>query len=83
MAACACLSHPQLTPVLSRMRNSKILLIGMRALANEIAKNLVLAGIGSLTILDPENVTAEDLGSQFLIQEEHIGMNVSPPRPAP
>ena len=65
------------------MRNSKILLIGMRALANEIAKNLVLAGIGSLTILDPENVTAEDLGSQFLIQEEHIGMNVSPPRPAP
>lgn len=51
----------------------------MRALANEIAKNLVLAGIGSLTILDPENVTAEDLASQFLIREEHIGMNVSPP----
>ncbi|RPB26772.1 hypothetical protein L211DRAFT_835105 [Terfezia boudieri ATCC MYA-4762] len=59
----------------ARMRNSKILLIGMRAIANEIAKNLALAGIGSLTVLDPEVVTEDDLASQFFIQEEHIGMN--------
>lgn len=58
------------------MRNSKILLIGIRAIANETAKNLVLAGIGSLTVLDPDVVTEEDLGSQFFIQEEHLGMNV-------
>ncbi|KAI5806538.1 hypothetical protein DFH27DRAFT_498097 [Peziza echinospora] len=59
----------------SRMRNAKILLIGMRALANETAKNLVLAGIGSLTVLDPELVTEDDLSSQFFVQEEHLGQN--------
>lgn len=58
------------------MRNAHILLITIRALANEVAKNLVLAGIGSLTVLDPDIVTEDDLGGQFFIGEEHIGMNV-------
>jgi ubiquitin-like 1-activating enzyme E1 A len=53
-----------------KIRNANILLITMEALANEIAKNLVLAGIGSLTILDSEPVTASDLGAQFLLSEE-------------
>ncbi|KAK5944666.1 E1 ubiquitin-activating protein aos1 [Knufia obscura] len=57
------------------IRNANILLIGMKALGNEIAKNLVLAGIGSLTILDHENVVEEDLGSQFLITEDDVGKN--------
>ncbi|KAL8953237.1 MAG: hypothetical protein Q9222_000890 [Ikaeria aurantiellina] len=47
----------------------------MKALGNEIAKNLVLAGIGSLTILDDQPVTDEDLGSQFFISELHVGLN--------
>lgn len=72
-----------LTSPTLRMRNSKILLIGMRAIANEIAKNLVLAGIGSLTVLDPEVVTEDDPTSQFFIQQEHIGMNVRPHLPFP
>lgn len=63
----------------SRLRSANILLIGMRALANEIAKNLVLAGIGSLTILDDQLVTEDDLGSQFFISELHVGMNVRIP----
>ena len=55
----------------------------MKALANEIAKNLVLAGIGSLTFVDDELVTEDDLGAQFFISEQHIGMNVrlSPQHP--
>lgn len=57
------------------IRNANILLIGVKALGNEIAKNLVLAGIGNLTVLDSENVTEEDLGSQFLITEEDVGKN--------
>lgn len=48
----------------------------MKALANEVAKNLVLAGIGSLTIIDHEVVTEEDLGAQFFVSQEHIGQNV-------
>jgi ubiquitin-like 1-activating enzyme E1 A len=48
----------------------------MRALANEVAKNLVLAGISSLTIVDDQLVSEDDLGAQFFISEAHIGMNV-------
>ena len=48
----------------------------MRALSNEIAKNLVLAGIGSLTIQDDQSVLEDDLGSQFFVSEEDIGKNV-------
>lgn len=48
----------------------------MRALANEIAKNLVLAGIGSLTIQDSQVVTEDDLGAQFFVSEDSIGKNV-------
>ncbi|KAL8679240.1 MAG: hypothetical protein Q9186_004482 [Xanthomendoza sp. 1 TL-2023] len=58
-----------------KLRSANILLIGMRALANEIAKNLVLAGIGSLTILDDQLVTEDDLGSQFFVSEHHVGLN--------
>jgi ubiquitin-like 1-activating enzyme E1 A len=58
-----------------RLRSAKILLIGMTALANEIAKNLVLAGVGSLTILDHGLVTEDDLSSQFFIAQEHVGQN--------
>lgn len=58
-----------------KIRSANILLISMKALANEIAKNLVLAGIGSLTLLDHETVTANDLGAQFFISDENVGMN--------
>ena len=60
----------------NRMRRANILLITMRALGNEVAKNLVLAGIGSLTVWDPETVTEADVATQFFVTEERIGMNV-------
>ena len=59
-----------------RIRSANILLLSIRALANEIAKNLVLAGIHSITLVDHELVTEEDLGSQFLVTDTDIGQNV-------
>lgn len=59
----------------TRMRNANILIAGMRALANEVAKNLVLAGIGSLTVMDSEDVVEDDLGAQFFVSEEDVGIN--------
>jgi len=50
--------------------------VGSKALSNEVCKNLVLAGVGSLTIVDEEKVTPQDLGSQFLISEKNVGENV-------
>ncbi|KAF2430465.1 hypothetical protein EJ08DRAFT_612555 [Tothia fuscella] len=57
------------------IRKADILLIRIKALANEVAKNLVLAGIGSLTIIDEEKVTEEDLAAQFFVSEADIGKN--------
>ena len=54
-----------------------MLLISAKALANEVAKTLVLAGIGSLTIVDHELVTENDLGAQFFVSEEQVGQNVT------
>lgn len=56
-----------------RIRTANILLVSIKALANEVAKNLVLAGIGSLTIIDNEAVTDDDLGSQFFVSEADVG----------
>ncbi|RJE26018.1 SUMO activating enzyme [Aspergillus sclerotialis] len=58
-----------------KIQSANILLVTAKALANEVAKNLVLAGIGSLTLIDHEVVTENDLGSQFLVAEEHLGKN--------
>jgi ubiquitin-like 1-activating enzyme E1 A len=58
-----------------KIRNANILLITIKALANEVAKNLVLAGIGSLTVIDHEAVTESDLGAQFFVSETDVGVN--------
>ncbi|KAI0399936.1 hypothetical protein F4802DRAFT_587282 [Xylaria palmicola] len=58
-----------------KIQAANILLISMKALANEIAKNLVLAGIGSLTIVDDQIVTEADLGAQFFLSQENVGQN--------
>lgn len=58
-----------------KIRSANILLIGMKGLGAEIAKNLVLAGVGTLTILDGETVADFDLGTQFFISQEQIGQN--------
>lgn len=58
-----------------RLRAAKICLIGMRGLGCEIAKNLVLAGINSLCMVDPATVTLEDATSQFLAPRDKVGTN--------
>ncbi|ESZ98003.1 putative SUMO activating enzyme (AosA) [Sclerotinia borealis F-4128] len=58
-----------------KIRNANVLLITMKALANEIAKNLVLAGIHSLTIVDHALVTDADLGAQFFVSDSDIETN--------
>ena len=59
-----------------RIRNANILLISLKALGTEIAKNLTLGGIRSLTIVDDENVQEEDLGACYFLQDEDVGQPV-------
>lgn len=48
----------------------------MRGVATEAIKNMVLAGIGKLVIVDAENVAEEDLGCGFFFREEDVGQKV-------
>jgi hypothetical protein len=54
-----------------------VLVIGATGVAAELCKNIVLAGINSLTLLDPQPITHADLTGQFLVGVEQIGENVS------
>ena len=47
----------------------------MKGLGTEVAKNLVLAGINSMTILDHEPLTKEDSVSCFLAPTTEVGKN--------
>nr|XP_023026659.1 SUMO-activating enzyme subunit 1-like [Leptinotarsa decemlineata] len=60
-----------------KLRASNVLLIGIRALGSEIAKNILLSGINSLTILDDGVVTKEEQVKNFLLYPDSIGKKVS------
>ena len=60
-----------------RIRSAHILLVSLRALGNEIAKNLILAGISSLTIIDDEPINEDDFGAQYFLRDEDLGKPVS------
>lgn len=56
-----------------KMQHSNVLIIGLRGLGAEIAKNVVLAGVKSLAVYDPERATIEDLSTQFFLTESDVG----------
>ncbi|XP_050444782.1 SUMO-activating enzyme subunit 1 [Cataglyphis hispanica] len=58
-----------------RLRAAKVLLIGLDGFGAEIAKNIILAGVNTVTFLDHRNVTELDRCSQFFIPKEDIGKN--------
>ncbi|KAF9490522.1 ubiquitin activating enzyme [Pleurotus eryngii] len=58
---------------MKRMAVSNVLIVGVKGLGVEIAKNIVLAGVKSVTIFDPEPVTIQDLSTQFFLREGDVG----------
>ncbi|KAI8322085.1 ubiquitin activating enzyme [Martensiomyces pterosporus] len=65
------------------MSASNVLVVGLKGLGCEIAKNIILAGVKSVTLYDPEKVEVSDLSSQFFLREEDVGKpraEVSAPR---
>ncbi|VDB90166.1 unnamed protein product [Peniophora sp. CBMAI 1063] len=58
---------------MKRMAASNVLIVGLEGLGVEIAKNIVLAGVKSVTIYDPEPVRLQDLSTQFFLQEGDVG----------
>ncbi|KAI0081689.1 ubiquitin activating enzyme [Panus rudis PR-1116 ss-1] len=58
---------------MKRMAASNVLIVGLKGLGCEIAKNVILAGVKSVTVYDPEPVQVQDLSTQFFLREEDIG----------
>lgn len=52
-----------------------VLIVGLRGLGVEIAKNLILAGPRSVTLFDPKSVTHADLGCNYYFSSKHLGQN--------
>lgn len=58
---------------MKRMGASNVLVVGLRGLGVEVAKNVALAGVKSLTLYDPAPVQIADLSSQFFLTPEDVG----------
>lgn len=58
------------------MRNATILIVRLRGSATEAIKNIVLAGIGKLVIVDTDDVSQEDLGAGFFFRDDDVGKKV-------
>ncbi|XP_054859377.1 ubiquitin-like modifier-activating enzyme 1 [Eublepharis macularius] len=68
---------------MKRMQNANILVSGLRGLGVEIAKNIILGGVKSVTVHDQGVAEWSDLSSQFYLHEEDLGKNraeISQPR---
>ncbi|GMM29980.1 E1 ubiquitin-activating protein [Martiniozyma asiatica (nom. inval.)] len=58
----------------TRLKSSKILIINLTGLAVEITKNLMLAGVGSLTVCDIYSLLDQDLNCNFFVDSSQVGM---------
>lgn len=58
---------------MKKMSTSNVLIVGLLGLGVEIAKNVALAGVKSITLYDPAPTTIQDLSSQFFLKESDIG----------
>ena len=53
--------------------NSKLLCLNSDSLSSEILKNLILSGVGEVTIIDKANITKEDTKTNFFVDLDDIG----------
>ena len=58
---------------MKKISQLKLLIIGLRGLGVEIAKNIIVSGPKSVTIFDSNKVEINDLGSNFYLSEKDIG----------
>ena len=63
-----------------RMGASDVLICGLNGVGVEIAKNVILAGVRSVTLYDPDPAQWADLSAQFYLTEEDV--RASRPRAA-
>uniref|UniRef100_A0A8C8EUR7 THIF-type NAD/FAD binding fold domain-containing protein n=1 Tax=Oncorhynchus tshawytscha TaxID=74940 RepID=A0A8C8EUR7_ONCTS len=55
-----------------RLRGSRVLLVGLRGLGAEVAKNLILAGVKGLTLLDHEQVCLTGCSRDLMVRVDQL-----------
>ncbi|CAI5766995.1 ubiquitin-like modifier-activating enzyme 7 [Podarcis lilfordi] len=60
---------------MQKMVGASVLVSGMKGLGVEIAKNVILAGVKSVTVHDQSETQLRDLSSQFYLSENDVGQN--------
>lgn len=58
---------------MGKLIKMKVVIVGMRGLGIEIAKNLILAGPNTVFLYDPDMTRINDLGANFYLEERHVG----------
>eukprot|EP00048_Salpingoeca_helianthica_P014002 m.213019 g.213019 ORF g.213019 m.213019 type:complete len:1298 (-) comp15572_c0_seq2:162-4055(-) len=56
-----------------KLTSLRVLIVGLRGVGVEVAKNVILAGVHTICVYDPEPVELRDLGSNFFLTEADIG----------
>lgn len=64
--------------VTMKMTKMRALLVGCSGTAVEVVKNLVLQGLGGVTLVDPKPATTEDLGTNFFLSEADVSKPLAP-----
>ena len=57
---------------MDKIVNLKILIMGLRGLGIETAKNIILAGVKEVSISDKNICKINDLGANFFLKESHV-----------
>eukprot|EP00397_Hematodinium_sp_SG-2012_P001249 GEMP01001250.1.p1 GENE.GEMP01001250.1~~GEMP01001250.1.p1 ORF type:complete len:1203 (-),score=302.19 GEMP01001250.1:1979-5488(-) len=60
-----------------KMTKMKALIVGLGGIGIETAKNLVLQGLGGVTIIDERKVEMKHLGCNFFLQKEDVGKSTA------
>lgn len=58
---------------MAKFANSNVLVIGLKGLGAEVAKNVILAGVRSVTLIDPTPADVTDLSAQFYLSPSDVG----------
>jgi len=58
---------------MQKLMETDVLIVGLRGVGAETAKNVILAGPRSVTLHDENPVEVSDLAAQFYLSEKHIG----------
>ncbi|KAK6089881.1 hypothetical protein P3W45_001084 [Vairimorpha bombi] len=58
---------------MEKMMKSRVLVIGLNGLGQEVVKNLCLTGVSQIYIHDPTEVSANDFSTGFYFKNEHLG----------